>query len=402
MSFLSPTLVSFMSGRPTVPEKYRLICLVAFLTMTVAQITQLQPKTHGTTSWLPMARDAICQDSPLEAVIQNKHRPVPEISQESAFGNGCRQPKNSLFTQQCLATAKVYLYTRSLSYGIQAASSFGVRRQTGVAQSLVGCSRAQIPYKNYEPDQQGEVLQKREAVNFEPQVLGRSAAKICHNSPPVSMNIPNLAHHSLYVSAHNHKTSHGLCGNSPSSPGQDLDHDEISQCPSLASDSEDELEYSDFETGNGCISYTSGYGDGYLAIASTLTAYLLVHSKGNVSESKKDQHQSHIQNAGSKGERTQDSRDDHSSCSSRNSRARKRSHHHGSHDQELVDGSEDDGRKRARRTPSATGDEVSGAATLLACPFYKYDRRRYSEVNLVEKEYRGCSSVYMTGISRLK
>jgi hypothetical protein len=82
--------------------------------------------------------------------------------------------------------------------------------------------------------------------------------------------------------------------------------------------------------------------------------------------------------------------------------ARKRDCHHCSGDQKSADGSGGDGRKRQRRVPHATDDRVHGAVRLLACPFYKYDFRRYSEFNRLEKEYRVCSGVYMTSITRLK
>jgi hypothetical protein len=39
---------------------------------------------------------------------------------------------------------------------------------------------------------------------------------------------------------------------------------------------------------------------------------------------------------------------------------------------------------------------------LLACPYCKFDPIRYSEANVEEKNYRGCSSCYLTSISRLK
>lgn len=41
-----------------------------------------------------------------------------------------------------------------------------------------------------------------------------------------------------------------------------MDHDKTSQCTSLISDSEDELEYSDFGTENRRTWYTSEYGEG--------------------------------------------------------------------------------------------------------------------------------------------
>ncbi|OAL32685.1 hypothetical protein AYO20_07843 [Fonsecaea nubica] len=39
---------------------------------------------------------------------------------------------------------------------------------------------------------------------------------------------------------------------------------------------------------------------------------------------------------------------------------------------------------------------------LLACPYWKYDPTRYSPANTSEKRYRGCSSVYLRDIARLK
>jgi hypothetical protein len=45
---------------------------------------------------------------------------------------------------------------------------------------------------------------------------------------------------------------------------------------------------------------------------------------------------------------------------------------------------------------------ISLDGRLLACPFNKMDPSRYSEVNTEEKNYRGCSSCYLTTISRLK
>lgn len=324
--------------------------------------------------------------------VRGKPRPVSEISQVSASGNGFLKPTNSF--------SKLYRHSQTRSYANQAVSSFGARLQAGVPQSLVGCSRAEVLDDNYDSNQLDEVLRKCEGLTLEPLILGKSAAQKCHNSSPISGELDNFVHHSLSFPSHNHNTGDSLGGSGPSSPGQDLDYGDISQCPSLIADSEDNFEYSDSETGNVHVSHTSEHSEA-LVIASTLAAYLLVLSKGNVSESKKDKRQSYIQSAGSKSDSVQDSRDDHSSCSSRNSRARKRNRHHGSRD-ESVDGSGDDGRKRSRRTSPAVGDKASGTASLLACPFYKFDRQRYSEVNLVEKEYRGCSSVYITDISRLK
>jgi hypothetical protein len=55
--------------------------------------------------------------------------------------------------------------------------------------------------------------------------------------------------------------------------------------------------------------------------------------------------------------------------------------------------------KRQRAGPSAAS---MSDGKLLACPFFKYDPARYSECNVVEKSYRGCSSCFLKDISRVK
>ena len=47
-------------------------------------------------------------------------------------------------------------------------------------------------------------------------------------------------------------------------------------------------------------------------------------------------------------------------------------------------------------------DALNTAEKLYACPYCKHDRTKYSELNLLEKQYRGCSSGYWPDISRLK
>ena len=47
-------------------------------------------------------------------------------------------------------------------------------------------------------------------------------------------------------------------------------------------------------------------------------------------------------------------------------------------------------------------DALQGPEKLFACPFCKYDKSKYSEQNVHEKQYRGCSSGYWPDISRLK
>jgi hypothetical protein len=59
-------------------------------------------------------------------------------------------------------------------------------------------------------------------------------------------------------------------------------------------------------------------------------------------------------------------------------------------------------RKRRRQDPDSIPDKDAPNLRLLACPYHKYDPQRYSELNIREKEYRGCSSCYLIDINRLK
>ena len=47
-------------------------------------------------------------------------------------------------------------------------------------------------------------------------------------------------------------------------------------------------------------------------------------------------------------------------------------------------------------------DHQSQGKKLFACPYWKYDKRRYSEHNMSEKHYRHCSSTYGLTIHRIK
>jgi hypothetical protein len=55
-------------------------------------------------------------------------------------------------------------------------------------------------------------------------------------------------------------------------------------------------------------------------------------------------------------------------------------------------------RKRRRHNPQTQ----NLPPRILACPYSKYDICRYSEMNILEKCYRGCTSCYLTDIPRLK
>lgn len=62
----------------------------------------------------------------------------------------------------------------------------------------------------------------------------------------------------------------------------------------------------------------------------------------------------------------------------------------------------DQPQKRRRRQLNHDPEEDSSCLRLLACPYQKYDPQRYSERNVLEKEYRGCASCFITDINRLK
>lgn len=65
-------------------------------------------------------------------------------------------------------------------------------------------------------------------------------------------------------------------------------------------------------------------------------------------------------------------------------------------------GDDGEGDSRRNRKPRLGTGKKEPALNLLACPFAKFDAARYSEQNLVEKNYRGCSSSFLKDISRLK
>jgi hypothetical protein len=62
----------------------------------------------------------------------------------------------------------------------------------------------------------------------------------------------------------------------------------------------------------------------------------------------------------------------------------------------------DQSRKRRRQDADPIPNKDAPNLRLLACPYHKYDPQRYSELNIGEKEYRGCSSCYLIDINRLK
>jgi hypothetical protein len=60
------------------------------------------------------------------------------------------------------------------------------------------------------------------------------------------------------------------------------------------------------------------------------------------------------------------------------------------------------GGSRRGRTSKEGGQDGNKVLKLLACPYFKLDPRRYSEKNMTEQNYRGCSSRWLPDIGRLK
>jgi hypothetical protein len=138
-----------------------------------AEIYQLPARTHGDTHRRHMVRDALCQGSTLEAVIQKDHRLVPGLSKEPAIGNGCLQCTSPPFSQQCLATVEPHPDAQTMCYEMQAVCSPEARRRTGIVQSLVKYSPAQILVEDSQLDRPSEVSKKREALNCDVKFLRR-------------------------------------------------------------------------------------------------------------------------------------------------------------------------------------------------------------------------------------
>lgn len=71
-------------------------------------------------------------------------------------------------------------------------------------------------------------------------------------------------------------------------------------------------------------------------------------------------------------------------------------------DEEDFEGLEDDDSDRVSRRPSSLVALGPEQPQLFACPYAKYDSKRYSAANLEELNYRGCSQSYLTDLARVK
>jgi hypothetical protein len=170
-----------------------------------------------------------------------------------------------------------------------------------------------------------------------------------------------------------------------------------SQCPSLTISIEEELDSSGYSSEDGS-SYSITVNEGYLlALVSSVVNYWFTYKGGSV-----DVLATNEPRTCAKGESGDCKDAQHAKSMQANSRSStvqsvKRSCPQ-LHRQDDEEDSGSDGFKRTKFTPPSSSDDP----LLLACPYYKYDPSRYSEVNVLEKEYRGCSGVYLKDISRLK
>ena len=71
-------------------------------------------------------------------------------------------------------------------------------------------------------------------------------------------------------------------------------------------------------------------------------------------------------------------------------------------EENLDDDDEAPDRRRPKRRETAAPASDMVPEKLFACPYSKHDPSRYSERNMAEKNYRGCSSSYLKDVPRLK
>jgi hypothetical protein len=71
-------------------------------------------------------------------------------------------------------------------------------------------------------------------------------------------------------------------------------------------------------------------------------------------------------------------------------------------EENLSDDDEAPDRRRPKRRETAAPTSDIVPEKLFACPYSKHEPSRYSERNMAEKNYRGCSSSYLKDVPRLK
>lgn len=181
----------------------------------------------------------------------------------------------------------------------------------------------------------------------------------------------------------------------------EVDHDTCagisSPCPSLTSTSVDSSEYTQSCITDGTTGISTDYRLRLIALASSLVSFWYLHIRAEVLQPRDDHFRACVTGGQEANDRNALVGSGQSHQSASKDKSGKRKLH--SLDQDNDDDEYEDGSiKRTKRNAT----ERYGATNLLACPFNKCDPVRYSELNVNEKEYRGCASVYLSDVSRLK
>jgi hypothetical protein len=366
--------------------------------MVVAIIAQLSHNTYEKTASLHMTIDSGCDAPSLRFMLPHKLQSAPETSTICRTENHSIQTTDPAIKPPFLANHEIYHHKLTMPHELQVAPGATAQPQTGSTRLGVGYRRPQDTYDTHALELPASISQQCDPMYQNIKAQRNLVLETCHRSLSVPSGLAKSAVYFQSVSTGIRTYSHELLHSDPSSPGQCSDNSGPASCPSLISDSDRELDWSDSATEDGHATCAAKYHRGWFAaVGKSVAAYCLVQGNGRAGGSK-DHSPSHDQKAGKESGNTQASQCGPSSRSPRSSRGGKRNCPDGRHNQDSEDGSGADGRKRAKPTPSVSSEEVS----LLACPFYKNDPLRYSEVNHLEKDYRGCSGAYLTSISRLK
>lgn len=398
MSYLSSTLVSSTGGSITPPKKHKLQCLLGLAMMGMAIIALLSHNTCEKTASRHMTIDSNCDAPLLRFMLPHKLQSASEVSTICRTENHSMQTTDPIITSPFLADYEIYHHTLAMPRELQVVPGPTAQPQTGSTQLEVGYRRPQDSYDTYALELLASISQQSDPMYQNIKAQRSLVLETCHKSLSAPSGLAKSAMDFQSVSTDIRTCSLELLHSYPSSPGQCSDNSGPASCPSLISDSDRELDWSDSASEDGHATCAAKDHRGWFAmVGKFVAAYCLVQGNGRARGSK-DHSPSHRQNAGKESGNTQASQCGPSNRSPRRSRGGKRNCPDGRHNQDSGDGSGADGRKRAKHTPSVSSEEAS----LLACPFYKNDPLRYSEVNRLEKDYRGCSGAYLTGISRLK
>jgi hypothetical protein len=398
MSYFSSTLVSSPGGSITPPKKHKMQCLLELAMMGVAIIAQLSHNTYEKTASLHVAIDSTCDAPSLGFMLPHKLQSALEVSTICHTEKHSMQTTDLVNTPPSLANYEIYHHTLAMPRELQVAPGPTPQLQTDSTQLEVGYRPPQDPYDTYALELPVSISQQCDPMYQNIEAQRSLVLETYHKSLSVPSELAESTPYFQSVSTDIRTCSHELLHSDPSSPGQCSDNSGPASCPSLISDSNRELDWSDSASEDGHATCAAKNHRGWFAVVGKfVAAYCLVQGNGRARGSK-DHSPSYRQNTGKESGNTQASQCGPSSRSPRRSRGGKRNCSDGRHNQDPEDGSGADGRKRAKHTPSVSSEEAS----LLACPFYKYDPLRYSEVNHLEKDYRGCSGAYLTGISRLK